>query len=111
MRIAVPIAGDTLCAHFGHCDHFAILDVNENGEVSERRDKTPPLHEPGVLPQWLAANRVDCVIAGGMGARAQALFRDSGIAVVTGAPADRPETLAAAYVRCTLATGDNSCDH
>jgi len=29
MRYAVPISGGMLSQHFGHCDQFALIDVNE----------------------------------------------------------------------------------
>ena len=68
-------------------------------------------HEPGLLPRWLAEKGVTQIIAGGMGARAQQLFAERGIQVVTGAPADDPETLVKAFLSGTLVTGENACDH
>jgi predicted Fe-Mo cluster-binding NifX family protein len=51
------------------------------------------------------------VIAGGMGMRAQQLFTQAGISVVTGAPVDAPETLVDQYTSGRLVTGQNLCDH
>jgi predicted Fe-Mo cluster-binding NifX family protein len=51
------------------------------------------------------------VIAGGMGARALALFADNRITVVVGAPAETPERLVGDYLAGTLKTGGNVCDH
>jgi ATP-binding protein involved in chromosome partitioning len=112
MRIAIPLAQGQLCAHFGHCEEFAIVDVNsEERCVSGIHRHVPPAHEPGVLPQWLGRQNVNVVIAGGMGSRAQTLFAENGIQVVTGATAGGPEELAMAYLNGTLATGANVCDH
>jgi predicted Fe-Mo cluster-binding NifX family protein len=51
------------------------------------------------------------IIAGGMGSRAQGLFNENGIKVVTGAPADTPESLVHRYLTEKLVTGANVCDH
>jgi predicted Fe-Mo cluster-binding NifX family protein len=112
MRIAIPLADGKLCAHFGHCEKFAIIDADENsGSISNREDVTPPPHEPGVLPKWLGSLGVNVIIAGGMGQRAQQLFAQNKIEVVVGAPADVPENLVAAYLNKTLEPGQNLCDH
>ncbi len=112
MKIAVPIADGRLCMHFGHCQQFAIVEADDQTkEIRNTELLTPPLHEPGVLPRWLAEQGAEVIIAGGMGQRAQQLFTSSGIAVVVGAPADEPEALAAAYLAGTLQSGQNVCDH
>jgi len=112
MRLAIPLEGDRLCAHFGHCTRFALLDVDAEGKrVVGVQMVTPPPHALGVLPEWLKQQGADVVIAGGMGGRAQALFTAAGIEVVTGAPADTAENLAIAYVSNALVRGDNICDH
>jgi len=112
MRIAVPLAQGKLSLHFGHCDQFAIFDIDDNTEkVINRKDAAPPAHEPGVLPRWLHENNVSVIIAGGMGQRAQQLFTQNNIKVVTGASGQSPEELVSAYLEDTLETGDNICDH
>ena len=79
--------------------------------AQDDRTLDPPPHEPGVLPHWLGQQGTDLIIAGGMGQRAQTLFEAQDIAVVTGAPAEDPETLAKAYLAGALETGSNACDH
>lgn len=112
MRIAIPLAEGRLSAHFGHCERFALLEVDPSSKKILRKDEIPaPDHQPGLLPKWLAERGATVIIAGGMGSRAQQLFADQGIKVVMGAPADTPEALAAAYCAGTLTTGENVCDH
>lgn len=112
MRIAVPLAQGELSLHFGHCDLFAIFDVDENlKKLISRNDATPPAHAPGVLPKWLHENNVNVIIAGGMGQRAQQLFAQNDIKVVIGASSGSPEEIISAYLQDTLETGDNICDH
>ena len=112
MKVAIPLAQGKLTLHFGHCEQFAIIDVNEETkEVSGREDLTPPPHEPGVLPKWLHEQGANVIIAGGMGQRAQQLFTQNDIKVVVGASVAQPEELVSAYLQGTLETGSNICDH
>ncbi|RLC67901.1 MAG: chromosome partitioning protein ParA [Chloroflexi bacterium] len=112
MRIAIPLFEGKLSQHFGHCETFAIVDTDgDSGQVLDRKDLTPPAHEPGVLPKWLHDEGVNVIIAGGMGQRAQQLFVQNQIEVVVGAPAEIPENLVSAYISNTLQTGENTCDH
>jgi Mrp family chromosome partitioning ATPase len=54
MRFAIPMAAGQLCLHFGHCEQFALIDVNEETKVITNQTMvTPPPHEPGLLPRWL----------------------------------------------------------
>jgi predicted Fe-Mo cluster-binding NifX family protein len=88
------------------------LDVSrEGGEVLKRTSITPPEHEPGLLPRWLREQGAEVVIAGGMGSRAQVLFRETGIRVVTGAPSLSAEQVVRDFLAGALVTGDNTCDH
>ncbi len=112
MKIAIPLAGGKLAMHFGHCGHFAFIDVDdESRAITGREDHVPPPHEPGVLPRWLAERGVNVIIAGGMGARAQMLFAQNNIQVLVGASAEAPEELVRAWLAGSLVTGDNMCDH
>ncbi len=112
MRIAIPLAQGQFSLHFGHCDEFAIVDVDsQQRRISGVEKQSPPSHAPGVLPQWLGQQKVSVVIAGGMGSRAQMLFAENGIDVVVGATAGNPEEIVAAYLDDTLQTGTNICDH
>jgi len=110
MRYAVPLVEGKLSMHFGHCEEFALIDTND-GEITGMNRVVPPAHAPGVLPAWLADQGADVIIAGGMGSRAQNLFRRHGIEVVVGAPVDEPEALVGMHLAGALATGDNVCDH
>jgi Mrp family chromosome partitioning ATPase/predicted Fe-Mo cluster-binding NifX family protein len=111
-RIAVPLAEGKLAMHFGHCQEFALVDVDEEKRaITGKELAAPPAHEPGALPRWLHEKGATVIIAGGMGSRAQALFAEKGIRVVTGAPAADAERIVADYLNGTLATGDNVCDH
>jgi ATP-binding protein involved in chromosome partitioning len=112
MLIALPTTDGQLCMHFGHCEKFAIFEVDpDEKRIIAKTILTPPPHEPGLLPRWLHSEGVSVVIAGGMGQRAQGLFTESGIKVVVGAQPADPESVVMAYLNGTLETGDNVCDH
>jgi predicted Fe-Mo cluster-binding NifX family protein len=112
MRIAIPTVNGKLSAHFGHCQQFAIIDVDDEAKKIKGSEMlTPPAHEPGVLPQWLGGMNVQIIIAGGMGNRAQQLFVQNQIQVLCGAPDAEPTELVEQYLNKTLVTGDNICDH
>jgi predicted Fe-Mo cluster-binding NifX family protein len=110
MIIAIPVSNGRLSEHFGHCDQFTLFLVQDEA-IQKREDISAPPHAPGLLPRWLKEKGADLVIAGGMGRRAQELFRSAGIDVVCGAPGGEPEQIVATYLAGTLATGENACDH
>ncbi len=112
MKIAIPVADGALCLHFGHCEKFVLIDADpEKKTILGTQILDAPPHQPGLLPPWLAERGVTCVIAGGMGGKAQDLFRERGISVVTGAAPGAPEKLVMDYLNGELATGTNACDH
>jgi ATP-binding protein involved in chromosome partitioning len=108
--LVIPVAEGKLSPHFGHCEQFAFIET-EKGEIKAHEMKTPPPHEPGVLPRWLYEQGADVVITGGMGDQAQQLLREKGIKVILGAPMDSPEALAHQFLSGSLVTGNNVCDH
>ncbi len=112
MIIAVPTAGGLLTPHFGHCEQFALVEVDPDaGSVGEVRLVTPPPHAPGILPVWLAEQGVDLVLAGGMGGRARQLLEGAGVEVILGVASAAPDELARAWLDGSLPTGENACDH
>jgi ATP-binding protein involved in chromosome partitioning len=112
MKYAVPVSGGTVCPHFGHCEQFALIDVDETKkQILKKELVNSPGHEPGFLPQWLAEKGVGLVIAGGMGSRAQGLFQQNKIGVITGIMESDPEKAVLSHLNGNLTTGDNICDH
>ena len=112
MRYAIPVTSGVVFAHFGHCEQFALIDVDEEKREIVRKEFIPsPGHEPGLLPMWLAEQGVSVIIASGMGSRAQNLFKQNRIKVIINALEDDPEKAVLDYIGGKLATGDNVCDH
>lgn len=112
MRYAVPVTGGILSPHFGHCEQFALIDVDEKSRKVIKKQFVPsPEHQPGLLPEWLAQQGVQFIIAGGMGSRAQGLFQQNRIGVIVGSMETDPEKAVLSHLIGNLATGDNVCDH
>ncbi|MFC1956815.1 NifB/NifX family molybdenum-iron cluster-binding protein [Chloroflexota bacterium] len=112
MRCAVPMSGGMVASHFGHCEQFALFDLDEHNKIIlEKKTIHSPGHQPGLLPAWLAREGVSLVIAGGMGSRAQSLFQQNSIAVITGILESEPEQAVQKYLNGKLNTGPNICDH
>jgi predicted Fe-Mo cluster-binding NifX family protein len=72
MRVAISTDGDLVSAHFGRCPTFTIIDI-ENGKITRKEIVDNPGHEG-----------VNCIVAGGMGARASGLFDEFGIQPIVG---------------------------
>jgi ATP-binding protein involved in chromosome partitioning len=112
MRIAVPVTNSRVADHFGHCERFALFDVDAaNRSACAASEVEAPEHQPGLLPGWLKQHGVTVVIARAMGNRAHSLFKENGIEVVVGAQHDHVKETAELYLAGTLPLGPNGCDH
>jgi Mrp family chromosome partitioning ATPase/NifU-like protein involved in Fe-S cluster formation/predicted Fe-Mo cluster-binding NifX family protein len=112
MRIAIPVTNGRLSPHFGHCERFALFDVDpQTRAIKQRQELEAPPHQPGLLPGWLAARGVQMVIVGGIGHRAVELFAQQGVRVLAGAPTEAAEAIVSAYLGGSLQLGQNVCDH
>jgi len=109
-KIAIPVVNGQLNNHFGHTQEFYVYEVEDDSLVSESA-LTPPHHEPGVYPKWLAGLGVTDVIASGMGQKAIVLFNQNKINVFVGVPVKSPKELVQDYINGILETSDNCCDH
>lgn len=88
VRIAVPSDGEggldgMRAGHFGHCDVFTFVDVEE-GKIVEVTTLANKEHVQGgcmVPVNLLAEHKVDALIVGGIGMRPLMGFRQVGIKV------------------------------
>jgi len=53
-RIAIPTANGHICAHFGHCEAFTVVET-EDGKVTSSYFADPPEHQPGTYPKFLVS--------------------------------------------------------
>lgn len=88
MKLAVPTMGEAgldavRAGHFGHCDCFTIVAI-EDGEVKGVESLANPPHEEGgcMRPVLLLSEAgVDAIVAAGMGMRPLMGFGEQGITV------------------------------
>ena len=108
-KIAVPVQGTNVSAHFGHAPQFKIFSVEDKNIVGEDVLENPG-HQPGLLPRLLNEAGADFVIASGMGQKAIAIFEKNNIEVVCGAAGNAREAVSD-YLNDNLEASDNSCSH
>ena len=90
-RIAIPSSHPggleaQVGAHFGHCDLYTIVDVEDGRIIKVETLPNVPHQQGGCLApvQHLAQNGVTLLIAGGMGMRPLMGFNQAGIEVYRG---------------------------
>jgi len=109
-KFAIPVVNNLLTTHFGHCEKFAIVET-EDGSIVSMNYITPPIHQPGAYPMFLADQGIHVIISGGMGMKARNLFALNNIEVCVGVLNGTPRELVEQYLKGELQTGQNLCDH
>jgi len=109
MRIAIASDGDFVSAHFGRCPSYTIVEI-EGNKLLNRKVIDNPGHQPGFLPEFLKKQGVECIVAGGMGTRAQELFNESGVKTILGVSGGIDDIIKQ-ILEGTLKEGDSLCDH
>jgi len=83
MKVAIATEGSSVAEHFGRCSLYTIVDIEE-GKKPIRKVVENPGHAPGAIPKFLNEMNAECIVAGGMGVRAQQLFDQYNIAYLLG---------------------------
>ena len=109
-KLAMPIIGNKLSPHFGHCEYFKFYEV-ENQMVQKEELIKAPVHRPGLFPKWLVDMKVTDVIAGGIGHKAIEIFNKNKINVFVGVDVKDSNTIVNDYLNGTLKTHGNLCNH
>ncbi|MEW6685939.1 MAG: NifB/NifX family molybdenum-iron cluster-binding protein [Candidatus Edwardsbacteria bacterium] len=107
MKVAISTDGDYVSPHFGRCPTFTIVEIEEEKVVSKEVVENPG-HQPAFLPHFLSEKGVSCIIAGGMGRRAEALFAEKGIETLVGI-AGRVDEVIEKLIAGTLKGGESLC--
>ena len=110
VKLAIPSENEKLCSHFGHCQQFAIYNI-ENDKILKSEFVNTPEHTPGAFPKFLNELGVKVVIAGGMGNKAQAHFKNQGIELITGADEPELNILVQNYIEGKLESKEVKCNH
>lgn len=111
MKIALPvISDDSFSAHYGGSSHLLCFATDPVAKrILERCSLRPPSAEPCAWPEWIRAQGVDVILAGGMGPGPRQRCADLGITVVAGLPDDAPEDLVNDFLHGRLSAGENPC--
>lgn len=107
MKIAVAAMGKTVAGHFGHCENFIFFDT-ENNQITAENSVPNPGHRPGFLPNFLADNGAEVIIAIGMGGGAVDIFNERNVEVIIGIQGDARAAVEA-YLRGELESTGSIC--
>jgi len=107
MKVAISTDGEYVSSHFGRCLSFTIAEI-EGDKVLSKEVVENPGHQPAFLLDFLSGKGVGCIIAGGMGRRAEALFAEKGIEILVGV-SGRVEEVIEKLVSGTLEGGESLC--
>jgi len=107
-KIAVPTLNGKLSGHFGGCEFFTVIEIEDNKIVKESILSTPE-HTTGAYPKFLASSGVTDIIVGGIGGKAIDIFKANGISVYKAQGIKTPAEHAKDLTSETLETTSNSC--
>lgn len=120
LKLAVPSMGEggmnaQRSGHFGHCDCFTIVNINDGTVEAVTTLANPPHEEGGCLRpvQMLADVEVDAIVAAGMGGRPLAGFNQAGITVYYDTENPQVEGAVQQIIaeKTPTMSMDNACQH
>ena len=109
MKVAISTDQGHVSAHFGRCQSYTIIEIKE-GQILSKEEIPNPGHQPGFLPEYLSEKGVNCIIAGGMGPRAQGLFSQKNIETIIGVQGAVDEIIEK-FMKQEIESGDDLCNH
>ena len=110
IKIAFPLKDNILSSQFENCTDFQIYIVDKSIVVKE--DLIPaPLHQPELIPIWLAKKGVSDVIAAGIELKAIKNLTRHKINVFAGVQSKDTKILVQEYLEGILETSENLFDH
>jgi len=110
MKIAIPTSGHQIDSHFGHCEKFTIVTVDENNEIISKEELTPPRGcgcKTSIIPS-LSQLGVTAMLAGNMGEGAVVKLNQFGIRVVRGCAGD-VDAAVKSWLSGSLTDSGSSC--
>lgn len=110
MRIAVTYEDGQIFQHFGHTEAFKVYDV-ENGNIISSAVIPTNGSGHGALAGFLAANKVDTLICGGIGGGAQMALAQAGIKLFGGVNGNADEAVNALLNGTLGYNPDVRCSH
>lgn len=120
MKLAVPTMGkggleSERSGHFGHCDCFTLVNLEDGKIASVEILDNPPHQEGGCLRpvKLLSEQGVEAIVAGGMGRRPLSGFEQENITVLFNntTPNVGDVVELAAQEKLPVMTTDEACNH
>lgn len=110
MKIVIPTKNEKLCAHFGNCESFSFVEVDQKtNNIISIESRIP---EEGISCQsasWISEQGANIVLVGGMGMRPTNILNQNGVKIVAGCPELPIRELVEKYLANELTLGENSC--
>jgi predicted Fe-Mo cluster-binding NifX family protein len=118
VRIAIPVEdtnglNSRLSQHFGRAPYFAVVELDENGQVLNLQtvpNKSGHLGGMGQPPETIMRLKSDAVVTYGMGRRALNIFQSENVAVLQ-TTKDSVKDVIEAYNRGELVELTEGCQH
>ncbi|WP_207263391.1 NifB/NifX family molybdenum-iron cluster-binding protein [Desulfovibrio sp. Huiquan2017] len=111
MIIALPTREGLIDDHFGHCDHYTLVTVEDNRiTFSERMDSPQGCGCKSDIAPVLAERGVKVMLAGNMGQGALNILKNAGIEVVRGCSGPIEKVLEK-WLSGELKDNQITCDH
>lgn len=107
VKIAIPTEGENVSSHFGKCENFTIVEI-ENSKITSRKNISTEGNQHGLLPAFLVSHGVDIVIAGGMGEGARNNLISNNIEIFSGVSGNIEEAVNK-FLAGTLESTDSGC--
>ena len=112
MKLAIPTKGSVVDDHFGHCEAYSIISVDDTNTITGITMMPSPQGcgcKSNIIPV-LKEEGVEVMLAGNMGAGALNKIQSSGIKVVRGCSGN-VKHVAEAYLKNELEDSGVGCNH
>lgn len=112
MKIALPTRDGIIDDHFGHCDHYTIVSLDDDQNITgkEAMDSPEGCGCKSDIAPVLAKAGVKVMLAGNMGEGAVKILTTNGIKVVRGCSGPIDDVVAQ-YLAGDLKDNQIACDH
>jgi predicted Fe-Mo cluster-binding NifX family protein len=112
MKLAIPTRGTEVDNHFGHCEMYTVVTLDDNGAIT----KTEILPSPqgcgckSNIASTFQQIGVKVMLAGGIGEGAINVLNQHGVEVIRGCSGN-VQVLAESYLKGKLTDSGSSCSH
>lgn len=110
MKIALPSRQNLIDDHFGHCEYYTVLTIDDSKNIVDQEIVPSPVGCgcKSDIAQTLFAMGVTVMLAGNIGEGAMGVLSNSGIKVVRGCSGD-VKTVALNWLAGLLADSGDTC--